>query len=116
VAEAVRGHESRVLFSSFNPLALRAMAKLAPRIPRALLATGEPHEKNKFYLRKMLLAFLARPHMLNYDGRYFTPALARSLAARHVPVAIWTVEDPLEARKFLAMGVESIISPKPNIL
>jgi MFS transporter, Spinster family, sphingosine-1-phosphate transporter len=116
VAEAVRGREGRVLFSSFNPLALREMAKLCPDVPRALLATGENHPSNKFYLRKMLLAFLARPHMLNYDGRYFTPGLARSLAARKVPVAIWTVEEPAEAKKFLALGAESIISPKPDII
>lgn len=116
VAETVRGHEGRVLFSSFNPLLLRAVARLLPRVPRALLATGEDDPGNKIYLRRMWLAFLARPNMLNYDGRFFTSALARRLAVRHVPVAIWTVESEDEARKFLAMGAESIISPIPNLV
>jgi hypothetical protein len=54
--------------------------------------------------------------MLNFDGRGYSEAWARRLAARHVPVAIWTVNDPAEARKFLAMGAESIISPIPKIV
>jgi|GEM_PF-46857 len=116
VGSAVAGFEARVLFSSFNPLLLRAMSCHVPQAPRALLATGEPDPGNKFYLRRMYLAFLARPHMLNFDGRYLTDRLARSLRLRKVPFAVWTVEDPLQARKFLAMGAESIISPLPKIL
>lgn len=116
VAEAVRGHEGRVLFSSFHPLLLGSMAKLAPRVPRALLATGADEEDNKIYLKRMWLAFLARPHMLNYDAAFFTEKMARRLAARQVPVALWTVESAAEARKFLAMGAKSIISPIPKIV
>lgn len=108
--------QGRVLFSSFNPLLLRAAARHLPSVPRALLATGEKDPENKFYLRRMYLAFLARPHMLNYDGRYLTERLVRSLKSRKVPFAVWTVEDPAEARKFLAMGAESIISPVPKIV
>ncbi len=118
VAQVVKeaAAQSRVLFSSFNPLALRRLSKLLPHVPRALLATGERTKENKFYLRKMLLAFLARPHMLNYDGRFLTPAMARALRIRGVPFAIWTVIEHSEARKFLALGAKSIISPKPGIL
>ncbi len=114
VVEAAAQH--RVIFSSFNPLLLRAASRLLPMVPRALLATGETDPENKFYLRRMYLAFLARPHMLNYDGRFLTPELASSFSHRKVPFAIWTVEDPAEARKFLAMGAESIISPLPKIV
>lgn len=118
VAKAVREAraEGRVLFSSFNPLALRRIARLLPDCPRALLATNEPEDGNKFYLRKMLLAFLARPHMLNYDRRSLTPARAAAFRARKVPFSVWTVNDPAEARKCLAMGAESIISDLPEIL
>jgi glycerophosphoryl diester phosphodiesterase/predicted MFS family arabinose efflux permease len=118
VAEAVRGAgaEGRVLFSSFNPFALRRISRLFPGCPRALLATGEAEDGNKFYLRKTLLAFLARPHMLNYDQRSLSPARAASFRARKVPFAVWTVNDPAEARKCLAMGAESIISDLPDIL
>lgn len=116
VASAVRGSEAWVLFSSFNPLLLRAMASRLPHVPRALLATGEREPGNKIYLRRMWLAFLAKPHMLNYDGRSFTEAFAARLAVRHVPVAVWTVESAADARKFLALGAKSIISPIPNVV
>ncbi|MGZ3660780.1 MAG: MFS transporter, partial [Bdellovibrionota bacterium] len=76
VAAAVKGFEARVLFSSFNPLLLRAMSRLVPGAPRALVATEAEEPGNKIYLRRMWLAFLARPNMLNFDGRYLTPALA----------------------------------------
>lgn len=118
VAKAVKaaGAESRVLFSSFNPLALRRLSCLLPDVPRALLVSGEKGGKNKFYLRKMLLACLARPHMLNLDQELYTEAFAAALKERKVPVAVWTVDDKDKAKKFLALGAESIISPRPDIL
>jgi glycerophosphoryl diester phosphodiesterase len=118
VAEAVTRAraEHRVLFSSFNPFALRRISRILPRAPRALLATDEPEEGNRFYLRKTLLAWLARPHMLNYDRRSLTPARAAAFRARRVPFSVWTVNDPEEAKKFLAMGAESIISDVPEIV
>jgi MFS family permease len=108
--------EGRILFSSFNPLALRRLAKLLPNVPRAMLATGENEPENKFYLRRMLLAWLARPHMLNYDGRFLTEKMAKHLSSRRIPFAVWTVCDPEDGKKFLALGAKSIISPVPDII
>ncbi|MGE3261714.1 MAG: MFS transporter [Bacteriovoracia bacterium] len=118
VAEAVKAAraEGRVMFSSFNPLALRRMSKRLPEVPRALLVTEDTADKeNKFYLRKALLAFVARPHMLNFDWRFYTAARAAQFAARKVPVSLWTVEDAAQAKKLLAMGAKSIISPLPKL-
>lgn len=118
VAEVVKasGAERRVIFSSFNPLALRRLSKFLPEVPRALLVSGEKSEKNAFYLRKAMLAFLARPHMLNLDQALYDASAAKRYAARGVPVAVWTVEDRENARNSLALGAESIISPVPNIV
>lgn len=118
VASAVRAAkaENRVMFSSFNPLALRRIAKLLPEIPRALLVTEDASDPaNKFYLRKALLAFLARPHMLNLEWKYYTPERAAAYAMRKVPVSLWTVDTAEQARKLLAMGAKSIISPLPKL-
>lgn len=108
--------EGRVLFSSFNPLSLRRMSGYLPDVPRALLVSSESVIENKIYLRKMWLACLARPHLLHLDQASYTSKAAASYRARKVPVAIWTVESQEKARKFLAMGAESIISPKPGII
>jgi glycerophosphoryl diester phosphodiesterase/predicted MFS family arabinose efflux permease len=118
VARAVReaGAEKRVIFSSFNPLALRRISRELPRVPRALLASEDLTDPaNKIYLRKTWLACVARPHMLNLDWRYYTPAKAAELAERHIPVALWTVDNADQARKLLAMGAKSIISPLPKL-
>ncbi len=118
VANLVRelGAEGRVLFSSFNPLVLYRLARLCPMVPRALLVSGERTKENAFYLRRMLLAFLARPHMLNLEQSMYTEALAAALHARGVPVALWTLKSSVEAKKLLARGAVSIISDDTEIL
>lgn len=109
--------EGRVMISSFNPFSLRRISRYLPQVPRALLASGDRSDPaNKFYLRQMLLAFLARPHMVNLDAKDFTPARARNFAQRMVPVSVWTVNDPAQARNLLALGAKSIISDQPKIV
>ena len=105
-----------VLFSSFNPLSLRRLARKLPGVPRALLVGSEPTAKNRFYLRKMYLAFWARPHLVHLEQALYTVRLAQAFQVRKVPVAVWTVEDSAKARKFLEMGAKSIISSDPGIL
>lgn len=102
--------EGRVMFSSFNPFALRRLAKIAPDIPRALLVTDERHEENKFYLRKMLLGFWARPHLLHIDHRDLTPEKFEGFTNRGIRVVAWTVNEPERARELIGMGVASVIS------
>ncbi len=101
---------NRVLISSFNPLALRRIARLAPDIPRALLVTLENDPKNKFYLKRMLLGFLARPHLLHLDQNMITVEKMNHWGDRHFRVAAWTVNDASRARELGEMGVISLIS------
>jgi MFS transporter, Spinster family, sphingosine-1-phosphate transporter len=112
VAKAIQEADahSRVIISSFNPFALRRIAKIAPEIPRALLVTEEADAENKIYLRKMWFAFLARPHMLNLDKNMITKNRVERWHERGIPVAAWTVNDPARARELLGIGVASIIS------
>lgn len=102
--------EKRILFSSFNPLALYRMSKLLPNVPRALLATGEDHERNKIYLRRLWLAPFAKIHLLHLDQQYVTKEEVREWTKRGVPVAMWTVNDPKKAEEYLGAGAVSIIS------
>ena len=79
------------LVSNVIPLRDRArrVAKLAPEIPRALLATDEADEKR--YLRKMWLGFWARPHMVNLDHEMIGPERMESFTDRGLRVGVWTV-------------------------
>ncbi len=100
----------RVLISSFNPLALRRMARAAPNLPRALLVTEEPSAKNKIYLRKMWFGFLARPHMLNLDNDMIDSGRLERWAERGLNVGAWTINDAARARELVQIGVKSVIS------
>lgn len=106
------GASDRVLFSSFNPLALRRLWKLAPDIPRALLVTEENDPKNKIYLKKMWLGFLAKPHLVHLDQAMIESKKLEQLADRGIKVAAWTVNDPATAKDLLERGVISVISDK----
>jgi glycerophosphoryl diester phosphodiesterase/MFS family permease len=104
------GAEGRVLFSSFNPLSLRRVAKIAPQIPRGLLVTLENDSKNKFYLKRMLMGFLARPHLLHLDQNMITIEKMDEWTDRHFKVAAWTVNDPARGRELRDLGVISLIT------
>lgn len=118
VSKAIRENsaQARVIVSSFNPLALRRMFKIAPEIPRALLVTLQDEPENKIYLKRMWLAFLARPHFLNCDEKMYTPEFAKEMIARKIRVAVWTVKDAARAKKCLDLGAESIISDNPKVV
>jgi glycerophosphoryl diester phosphodiesterase len=112
IALLVRKHhaESRVLFSSFNPLSVRRLAKLLPDVPRALLASREQDPANKIYLKKLWLAPYIGVHLLHLDKSYWTAEEVRTYTKRGIPVALWTVNDPKLAEKYLQAGAISIIS------
>ena len=108
--------EGRVLFSSFNPAALGKLKKILPNVPRALLVTEEDEPENKMYLKKMWLAWLAKPHIYNLHHEMFTEERAAKFRRKGLKVALWTVNNADMARKYLALGAESIISDTPNLL
>ncbi|MFM6928674.1 MAG: glycerophosphodiester phosphodiesterase, partial [Bdellovibrio sp.] len=112
VAEVVRKtqSESRVLFSSFNPLAVRRLSRLLPEVPRALLATAGKDPGNRIYLRKLWFAPYIRANLLHLDYRFVDAAAIKRWSQRGVPVALWTVNDEAKAKEFLAAGAVSIIS------
>lgn len=112
VALLINKHQAtgRVLFSSFNPLAVWRLGKLLPHVPRALLASRETDPANKFYLKRLWLAPYIGVHLLHLDKSYWTPEEVQAYQKRGVPVALWTVNDPAAAEKFLQAGAMSIIS------
>lgn len=112
VSEVVKKTQSqkRILFSSFNPIAIWRLSHLLPEVPRALLATKEIADGNRFYLRHLWLAPYINTNALHLDYNYVTEDDLRSWKKRGIPVALWTVNDAEKAEAFLKAGAFSIIS------
>ncbi|MEK2688461.1 glycerophosphodiester phosphodiesterase [Bdellovibrio sp. GT3] len=112
VARVVRETDSfhRILFSSFNPLAVRELHRLLPQVPRALLATKEQDPTNRWYLKMLLFAPYIHASILHLDHRYVSVADLRRYVKRGVPVSFWTVNEQARAEELLANGAQSIIS------
>jgi glycerophosphoryl diester phosphodiesterase len=114
VLEVVRKHamEKHVLFSSFNPFVLRAVKRLAPDIPAGLLY----HEGLPIHLRRAWLAPFI-PHEARHPRfPMVTEATVQWYHARGLRVNTWTVDEPAEMRRLVALGVDGIITNKPDVL
>jgi len=114
VVEVVRKYamEKRVLFSSFNPFALRTIKRLAPEIPTGLLYA--PHLA--VYLRRAWLAPLVSHEARHPQSSMVTAQTMKWYRARGLRVNTWTVDDPAEMDRLIALGVDGIITSKPDVL
>jgi glycerophosphoryl diester phosphodiesterase len=100
---------SRVLVSSFSPVAVWSWRRRRPDIKAALLFEGEA----SLPLRRGWSLPLLRPFAVHPDQRLCT---ARSLARWHAAgyaVNTWTVDDPARLRALRDLGVDAVITNDP---
>lgn len=107
VVETVRacGVERRVLFASFNPLALRAARRLAPEIPCALLLMPRLPRWQRWLF----------PRMASFEFEHFQEGLIPPTwrpGGRRRRVA-WVVNEPPRMRDLLRQGVHGLITDEP---
>jgi glycerophosphoryl diester phosphodiesterase len=122
----------RVMIESFDWRTLLLVQKQAPEIPTVYLTQQQQPEEN-IYLDK------SSPWTAGFDpmkyggsvpravkaagGRIWSPlyeeVTVRSIAEAHslgLPVIVWTVNDPKEMSRLIDMGVDGIISDRPDLL
>lgn len=102
--------EDRVVLSSFNPFSLIRAKGLMPEVARALLVTQAREEKNYWFLKQMSLLPLCDAQFLHWDQQMVTRARVRKFLKHGYQIAVYTVNDPAQAKKFFSWGVGSIIS------
>ena len=102
----------RVIVSSFHPLALRRVKSLNRRIPTGLLYAHDL----PIYLRRAWLAPLAPHEARHPDSAMVTPPYVRAMKAKGYRINVWTVDDPDEMRRLLHLGVDAIITNRPDVL
>ena len=106
------GLGERLLISSFNPFALWRMRRLAPDLSLALLYA----EHQRVYLRDRWFAFLSRPDALNPSFHMATQEHVRWAKAKGYRLYVWTVDEEPEMRRLIALGVDGMITNKPDLL
>jgi glycerophosphoryl diester phosphodiesterase len=114
VARAVRAsgltHES-LLFSSFHPAFVRALAWLLPDFPRAWLV-----ETRQTLLRSTPFARALGADGINPQSLLVNAGSMARWKRGGGPVSTWTVNHDGEARRVAALGVDTIISDRPGAI
>lgn len=106
---ARRDRSPPLLVSSFLPTALAVMREDAPGIPRG-------------YLRRGLQAGWRRAidriavSSIHLGVRGLSQANVATARAAGLPVAVYTVNDPQQARQLLDWGVDSLFTDRPDLL
>jgi glycerophosphoryl diester phosphodiesterase len=118
IAEVVNATSSnqRVLFSSFDPLLLRAMGKQLPNVLRALLITKTNHGKPAAkWIQNYWAGGVSLCHMINVDQDLCTEIFLQKINKRKIPFAVWTVNNLTKAQYLRSRGALSIISDQESI-
>jgi glycerophosphoryl diester phosphodiesterase len=100
--------ENHVLVSSFNPLAVRRARRQLPQSVPVALLRGTGLLKYGYWLAD---GEADHPHYSLVDEAYMVWAKKRGYRTN-----VWTVDDPAEAQRLARLGVNGIITNKPDLL
>lgn len=114
LVEAIRRHHlyGRCVVSSFNPLILWRISRMDRRIPLGLLYRPDL----ALPLRRAWSRYFLRLASLNPFHGFVTPALMAHARRRGWQVYTWTVNEPAEMCRLIALGVDGIITDRPDVL
>ena len=107
--ELWRGATLAPVVSSFSMDALAAAKEVAPALPRGMLVGKIPAD---WHSRMQTLGCVA----LHCDFRELTEALAGAIHSAGYAVLCWTVNDPAEAAKLFAWGVDCIVTDRLDLI
>jgi len=113
VARAIEenGLLDRVVVSSFNPVAVWRIKRLNPAIPVGLLyASDTPTLLRNLWVRHFIDLQALHPQHSLVDERFVQWARQRQYG-----VHTWTVDDPEEMRRLARLGVDIIITNRPDL-
>lgn len=111
IAEMIRARDlgSTVIISSFNPVALWRMRRAAPELRRALLyAPNMP-----IYLARGWARFWVQPQALHPEQSLVDREMLEAAHRHGYRVNVWTVNEPAAMERFIALGVDGIITDHP---
>ena len=100
--------ENQVLISSFSPLAVRRARRQLPQTVPVALIRGTGLLKYGYWLAD---GQADHPNYALVDASYMAWAKKRGYQTN-----VWTVDDPAEARRLAQLGVNGLITNKPDLI
>jgi len=122
LCESLRAHglTDRTLVASFHPTAMNEFRAACPEVATSMV---EDEIRPFFILNTIFLGALYRPpgaafQVPEYSGnrRVLTPRFVRGAHGNNVAVHPWTIDDPADMARFLDMGVDGIITDRPDLM
>jgi glycerophosphoryl diester phosphodiesterase len=114
VASLIRRHklEKRILFSSFNPRALRRVMQIIPEIPIALLASAG---RSGWWARSWLGRMIVPYEALHPELTDVTPELVAATHRRGHKLNVYTVNRAEDMQRLFKMQVDGIFTDDPRL-
>lgn len=109
LARALDGRAGQVVVSSFSEAALAAAREAAPELPRGLLVGAIPAD---WLARCQALGCIA----LHCRVRGLTAARVAAVKAAGLRLAAYTENSPPRAARYLAWGLDAIITDRPDLI
>ncbi len=110
----------KVLIPSFHP---ETLIEFREKCPGVATAMSEPEIRLFFGLDTAFLGRLFSPpgeafQVPEYSGgiHVVTARFVRGAQRRNIAVHVWTVNDPADMQRFIEMGVDGIITDRPDLL
>lgn len=99
----------RIVMSSFDPRLLASVARLLPHVAVGWLVESPRRVPGRSLPERLVGATALHPQASLVSSPVIAPWKAEGL-----PVNVWTVNDPDEARRLDALGVDTLISDVPG--
>lgn len=115
-----KGMEDNVLIASFNSLLLYEVRKLNPSIMRGQIYSDFKRDDlesyKRFLSKNLLLNRFSKPDALMVKHVLVDEGYVERMHGRGYKIFPWTVDDPDEMKRLIALGVDGIITNDPVAL
>ncbi len=107
----------RVRIMAFEFDTLQRVRAIEPRVKTTALLTFDYFRSHDLDQPTAVIDDVARfADGIGVNSALLTPQLAQEAHNRKMSVGVWTVDSEAEMSKFIAMGVDSITSNRPELL